>query len=185
MRRLIFPLVLRIAIAILFAMTSVSEVYASNKVNTLALTSSAASDQGIIPVMYTCDGKNISPALAWTNIPPKTQAFALILADPDAPSGTFYHWALYNIPKDAHSFAEDLTKLPAGTVAIANSWGKKEYNGPCPPKGSTHHYIFSLYALDNMLKLPADADITTLLAALQSHIVGKNDFVVVYSKWPS
>src|SRR5579864_1590668 len=78
----------------------------------LAVSSSAASDQGALPVLYTCDGKDVNPGITWSGASDKVQAFALVMADPDAPSGTFYHWVLYNIPKDTKKLTENMSRLP-------------------------------------------------------------------------
>ena len=103
---------------------------------------------GEIQKQYTCDGSDISPPLIWSNVPKGTQSFALIVEDPDAPGGTFRHWAAYNIPATT-------TGLPAGFRAGApapfaqaqNDFGKIGYSGPCPPPGSRHRYVFTLMAL--------------------------------------
>src|SRR5437868_2091935 len=112
------------------------------------LNSSSFSDREKLASIYTCDGKDISPPFQWQHTPAATASFALILSDPDAPGGTFYHWVLFNIPRTTRTLAENASVFPAGTLAGKNSWGKSQYNGPCPPKGVSHHYVFSLYALD-------------------------------------
>lgn len=147
------------------------------------LTTTAFLDQGALPVLYTCDGKDISPQLDWVNAPAKTQSLALMLVDPDAPSGAFYHWVIYNIPKTVATFAEGQDKNPAGAIMGKNSWDKPQYNGPCPPKGSAHTYVFTLYALDTKLSIPAGADGKTVVNAMQKHILGKVELTTVYSRW--
>jgi len=133
-----------------------------------------------VPPRYTCDGQDISPELTWSGIPAKTKSLALILSDPDAPSGTFYHWVVYNIPSTVTSFPQGLQSLPSGCLAGKNSWGKAQYNGPCPPKGSTHRYVFTLYALDTTLTLAPGATATSLMHALQSHVVAEATFTTAY-----
>lgn len=137
----------------------------------LTLNSTSFTELSDIDPMYTCDGKNISPELDWSNIPKQTVSFTLLLSDPDAPNGTFYHWVLFNIPKNINKLPENLTQLPAETLIGNNSWGKAEYNGPCPPKGKPHNYVITLYALDTKLDLPAGAEVKTLLDAMQNHIL--------------
>lgn len=154
-------------------------VFADN----LAMTTTAFLDQGVLPVLYTCDGKNISPEFAWTNPPANTQSFALVLSDPDAPSGIFYHWVIYNIPSSTNELTEGMEKLPAGTLTGKNSWDKTAYNGPCPPKGSVHNYIFTLYALGTKLALPAGADGKTVLAAIKGHVLKEVALTASYSRW--
>jgi len=102
-------------------------------------------ENGNIPSEFTCDGRGISPQLSWENAPAETKSFALSVADPDAPVGTWIHWLVYDIPKDARSI--DRGSLPKGAKQVENDWGRREYGGPCPPSG-THRYIFTIYALD-------------------------------------
>lgn len=148
-----------------------------------AVTTTAVLDEGALPVLYTCDGKDISPQLSWTNPPAKTQSFAIIVSDSDAPNGVWYHWLVYNIPKDAKEMTEGMLILPKGAAIGQNSWGKNAYNGPCPPKNTAHTYILTLYALNTVLKLPTNADAKSLLAAMQGHILGTAKLSAVYSRW--
>ncbi len=107
-----------------------------------------------IPVMYSCDGEDISPELNWTNPPEGTNSFALIFDDPDAPGGTWVHWVLYNIPADKEGLVEGAsvdTEFEDGSLQGLNSWGRADYGGPCPPSG-THRYLFTLFALDGPLE---------------------------------
>lgn len=149
--------------------------------NGISLHTTSFSTETSMPVQYTCDGKDISPQIDWTHIPDKTVSLALIMSDPDAPGGTFYHWVLYNIPKTVTQFPEAMRQLPADTLAGKNSWGKMQYNGPCPPKGATHHYVFTLYALDKKLTLPT-ATAETILNAIQNHILDQGELTTVYKR---
>ncbi|HKW45020.1 MAG TPA: YbhB/YbcL family Raf kinase inhibitor-like protein [Candidatus Eremiobacteraceae bacterium] len=104
---------------------------------------------------YGCTGKNVSPALRWTGVPPQTKSFALTVWDPDAPHrGGWWHWVLFDIPGSATSLAAgagstNSAAAPPESVEGTTSFGKAGYGGPCPPPGSgSHHYIFTLYALD-------------------------------------
>lgn len=145
--------------------------------------SSPVFNQGeALDVLYTCQGKDISPALEWEHAPAKTVSFALIVADPDAKGATFYHWGIFNISAKIKSLPEHVNPLPQGAKLVKNSFGKSEYNGPCPPQGRTHHYIFSLYALDTLLTLADDADVSALLAAIQNHVLGEAELVGVYKR---
>lgn len=144
----------------------------STHAGSFSLNSSSFTELSNIDPIYTCDGKNISPELDWNNIPPQTASFALLISDPDAPSGTFYHWVLFNIPKNITKLPENLNQLPPETQTGNNSWGKAQYNGPCPPKGKQHNYIVSIYALDTKLDVPANAEAKTILDAMQNHILG-------------
>lgn len=109
------------------------------------LKSKAFEDGGSIPSEYTCDGEDVSPQLSWDDVPAGAKSFAFSVTDPDAPSGNWVHWLIYNVPKDARGLEKG--KLPGGANEVVNDFGKKEYGGPCPPSG-THRYIFTLYALD-------------------------------------
>lgn len=148
----------------------------------LSLASSAFFNQDTLPVIYTCDGKNISPELTFKNVPEKTQSFVLLLSDSDAPAGTFYHWVLFNLPSTTSQLPEGVAQYPQGTMIGKNSWGKQEYNGPCPPKGSTHRYIFSLYALNTTLSLPTDSEAPAVLNAIQNHVLGNAELKALYTK---
>jgi len=156
---------------------------AGKAVSAFTMTTTAFLDQGSIPLLYTCDDKNLSPEFSWTNPPAHTKSFALVLADPDAPGGIWYHWLLYNIPANSTEILQGMEKLPPGTLSGKNSWGKSVYNGPCPPKGTVHNYVFTLYALDTMLKLPAGADAKTLFAAMKGHVLKTLTQTAVYSRW--
>lgn len=140
------------------------------------------SNQGLFPTVYTCDGKDISPELHWNNAPISAKSFVIILKDPNAPRGTFYHWILYNIPatynKLHKNFSAQAEHIPIGV----NSFGKQSYNGPCPPEGSTHAYIFTLYALDTVLDLTGQVDAPTLLKAIDKHIIDKEDLITIYGR---
>ncbi|TWD82478.1 PBP family phospholipid-binding protein [Kribbella amoyensis] len=112
--------------------------------NLITVTSPAFGDFDRIPARYTCDGADVSPPLAWQDVPPETQALALILDDPDAPRGTFVHWVVLDLPPDTTELPESYS----GTSVVQgkNSAGNPSYFGPCPPSG-THHYRFTVYAL--------------------------------------
>ncbi|UIE37144.1 YbhB/YbcL family Raf kinase inhibitor-like protein [Leptodesmis sichuanensis] len=149
----------------------------------MKLESSAFSANGLIPSEYTCDGKNISPPLTWTEVPTGTQSLALIVDDPDAPRGTFVHWVVYNLPAT-------LTELPAhvttetdlsGGLQGKNDFRSLGYGGPCPPSG-THRYFFKLYALDQPLRLPAGASKAQVLATAEGHILASTELIGRYHR---
>jgi Raf kinase inhibitor-like YbhB/YbcL family protein len=150
---------------------------------TLQLTSSSFRD-GRIPKVYTCDGADTSPQLAWTAPPPATKSLALILIDPDAPMGAFVHWVLYNLPPTTQALPEGLPKqaqLPDGSRQGQNDFPKTGYGGPCPPGSSAHHYAFVLYAVDTKLDLPADATRKEVEGALKGHVLAHGELVARYS----
>jgi Raf kinase inhibitor-like YbhB/YbcL family protein len=124
---------------------------------TMKITSTAFAHNGSIPARYTCDGKDISPALHWSGVPAGTQSLVLIVDDPDAPDPaapkmTWVHWVLYNIPPEVAGLPEGVKHgdLPAGTLEGVNDWKRTGYGGPCPPIGR-HRYFHKLYALDTLL----------------------------------
>lgn len=139
------------------------------------LTSEMFGDGETLPVDFTCDGANVSPPLAWENVPDGTQSFALIMDDPDAPSGDFVHWVLYDIPADLRALPE---AVPAGeTVAGIGTQGVNGANQPgfigaCPPSGE-HRYQYKLYALDTVLGLPPRSTKADLLAAMEGHMLAQ------------
>lgn len=129
---------------------------------------------------YTCDGANRSPALNWSDLPVGTGSLALISEDPDAPSGTFIHWVLYNLPPTVSTLPEGLPKtetLQNGAIQGLNSFGKTGYDGPCPPPGTPHRYYFRVYALDIAPTLPVGLKASELLKAIQGHVLGKAEWV--------
>ena len=122
----------------------------------MQLTSMDFGEGGWIPSRFTCDGENISPQLSWLDAPSQTHSFALVCADHDAPSGVWYHWALYDLPPSVRELAADwplARRLPPQAI---NDFGRPGYSGPCPPRGAgPHRYYFTLYALStDRLALP-------------------------------
>ena len=152
----------------------------------LQLTSDAFATGQSIPAKYSCIGKNISPALAWTEPPTGTQSLALIVDDPDAPMGTWVHWVLFNIPADMRSLQEDLPVTgknvdPNAIYVGKNSSGSTSYQGPCPPSG-THRYFFKLYALDTAISLLPGATKDQLLKEMEGHILAQTELMGTFSK---
>lgn len=147
----------------------------------LSIKTNAFLDKMAMPTLYTCDGENVSPQLSWADAPPKTAVFALVMSDIDAPNGVFYHWLLFNIPKNTTEIEKGAT--PAGAMAGKNNFDKNTYSGPCPPKGKAHTYTFTLYALDSKLDIPKDSDGKTILEAIQKHLIAEATLTGVYSRW--
>ena len=138
------------------------------------------SNESKLPVQFTCDGKDISPELSWVGVPDKTVTLALILTDLNAPGGVFYHWVIYNIPATVLNFPQGIVHFPTGIMLGKNSWDKRQYNGPCPPKGDAHTYVFSLYALDTKLKPDTEANGESVINAMQGHILDKTELTATY-----
>ena len=150
----------------------------------IKVTSTAFSQEGLIPSKYTCDGADVSPPLQWQGIPQGTKSIALISDDPDAPVGTWVHWVLFNIPPDAASLDENVPPqetLPNGARQGKNDFGKIGYGGPCPP-GGTHRYFFEICALDTLLDLPPGSKKSDLLKDMEGHILGRGRLMGKYKR---
>jgi Raf kinase inhibitor-like YbhB/YbcL family protein len=147
----------------------------------LEISSSAFGDNDTIPTVYTCDGDNASPPLAFSDVPEDAQSLALIMDDPDAPSGTFVHWVVWNI--DPATADVPANTVPASGTQGLNGIGQAAYIGPCPPDGE-HHYYFKLYALDTRLDAldPSTADKTALEQAMEGHIIAQAELVGLYAR---
>ena len=145
----------------------------------LTLSSPAFAYGETIPRRYTCDGEDLSPPLAWQNAPEGTQAWALIMDDPDAPMGTWVHWVLYDLPAETTTLPEGVRQ--AG-IAGRNSWDRLGYGGPCPPPGKPHRYFFRLYALDAPLGLPPGATKAQVARAMQGHILAQAEWMGRYGR---
>ena len=149
------------------------------------LKSSVFSEGGNIPAEYTCDGKDMSPPLAWSGVPQNAQSLAIIADDPDAPVRVWVHWVVYDLPPT-------LTRLPAGIPASGTltmggaqgrtDFGKIGYGGPCPPRGKAHRYFFKIYALDTLLRLKPGASKTELLGAMQGHVLAEGQGMGKYER---
>jgi hypothetical protein len=149
----------------------------------LSITSTAFVQGQPIPTAYSCDGKGISPPLSWGGAPAGTKSFALLMDDPDAPSGTYVHWVIYNIPFAATGLVEAMPKdahLADGSVQGQNSGRRPGYTGPCPP-GGTHRYFFKLFALDTTLSL-ASGNKEELLQAAQGHVLAQGELMGTFSR---
>jgi Raf kinase inhibitor-like YbhB/YbcL family protein len=151
----------------------------------MQLTSNAFKEGGPIPAKYTCDGKDMSPQLKWTNAPANVKSFALIADDPDAPAGTWVHWVLYDLPPTTTELAEDTPKsqfLPGGAKQGLTDFRRPGYGGPCPPPGKPHRYFFKLYALDTLLELKPGATKKDVEGAMQNHVVGQAQLMGTYQR---
>lgn len=148
------------------------------------LSSQAFSNEKGIPEKYTCDGENISPPLSWSGQPENTRSLALILEDPDAPSKTWIHWVLYNIPPHITELQEALPadgKLEEGMMQGINDFRKSGYGGPCPP-GGTHRYFFRLFALDSKPELKPGLKAGQLKELMAGHIIARAELMGSYRR---
>jgi Raf kinase inhibitor-like YbhB/YbcL family protein len=152
---------------------------------TLELTCTAFRNGDAIPKPYTADGQDISPPLKWADPPSGTRSLTVICEDPDAPRGTFTHWLLFNLPADARELSDNIPNektLPNGVRQGANDFGKIGYVGPSPPPGKPHRYFFKLYALNQMLDLPAGSTKDQLKGAMKGHVLAEGDLLGIYGR---
>jgi hypothetical protein len=150
----------------------------------IKLTSTAFKEGEPIPRQYTCNGVNVSPSLEWSGVPKSAKTLVIIADDPDAPSGTWVHWVLYNLPADNIGMVENLPatdELGAGGFQGKNDFGKIGYGGPCPPSG-THRYFFKIYALDSELPLKSGATKAEVEKAMEGHVVAQGQLMGTYRK---
>jgi Raf kinase inhibitor-like YbhB/YbcL family protein len=133
----------------------------------------------MIPQKYTCDGENINPPLQISDIPKETQSLALIVDDPDAPSGDWVHWLVWNINPKTQSIGEN--EISEKAIQGINDFNRQNYGGPCPPSG-THRYQFKIYALDTILDLPPSSRKKDLEKAMENHILDKDTLIGLYER---
>ncbi len=146
----------------------------------LQLTSSSFEPDSALPAKYTCDGADVSPALAWNEPPAGTQSFGLVVDDPDVPTKTVIHWLIYDLPAATRALPEGVptkAKLPDGSRQGKNDHGKIGYSGPCPPSGAAHHYFFKLYALDYQTGLKPKATDAYVEKAIKGHILAQAELI--------
>lgn len=151
---------------------------AANAPDQIKVTSSAFAEGAPIPPRFSCRGANEPPPLRWTGVPPSAAQVALVVDDPDAPHGTFVHWVVFALP--AQTTGLDGGQLPAGARQARNSAGDASYTGPCPPSG-THHYRFTVYALNAPVDMPAGAGMDEVLEAIDQHTVAKGRLAGTFS----
>ena len=150
-----------------------------------SLSSSAFREGAQIPSQYTCEGADSSPPLSWTDPPAGTKSLALILDDPDAPMGTWVHWVAYNLPANLRALPEHVptdAKLADATLQGLNDFGRTGYGGPCPPPGSSHRYVFKLYALDAPLTLAPRATKAQLEQEINHHRLAQAQLIGRYQR---
>lgn len=151
----------------------------------MRLRSSAFADGSSIPRRFSCEGEDISPPLEWSDVPAGTKSIALLCEDPDAPGGTWHHWAAYDIlhtltslPVDAGRNAQKL-----GFKQAINDFQKSGYGGPCPPPGTPHHYHFRLLALSiETLALPEAATCLDVESAARKHVLAEATLVGIFRR---
>jgi len=137
-----------------------------------------------IPARHTADGRDTSPPLSWSGVPPDAASLALVCEDPDAPRGNWVHWVLYDLPPSTPGLPEGIAadrRPPTGGVSGKNDFGSLGYGGPAPP-GGTHRYFFRLYALDELLGLEPGATRAELSRAIAGHVLAEGELMGTYSR---
>ena len=150
----------------------------------IAVTSPAFEDGGMIPKKYTCDGEDIAPPLHIDGVPGEARSLVLIADDPDAPSKTWVHWVLYNLPPGTTELPENMPKdeeIQSGARHGITDFQRFGYGGPCPPSG-THRYYFKVYALDTMLDLSGKVTKTDVLKAMEGHVLAEGQLMGRYQR---
>jgi len=157
----------------------------------ITVTSPTITANQTIPKDHTADGRNVSPAFAWTGAPAATKQFALVFDDPDVVFGgqTFVHWVIYKIPGTAKGLPAELPMgatlaEPAGAIQGPSGFRQMGYRGPAPPPGKPHHYTFTVYALDAELPLAEGLNRNALMEAIKGHIIGQGALVAIYERFP-
>ncbi len=151
----------------------------------LELKSAEFPNGGDIPKKFTCDGGDASPRLEWTNSPAGTKSFVLIVDDPDAPSGTWVHWVVFDLPAEVRALPGAVPRgeqVQGGGSQGRNDFPQLGYGGPCPPPGKPHRYFFKLYALDSQLNLMPGATKSDVEQAMQGHVLAKAQVIARYHR---
>jgi Raf kinase inhibitor-like YbhB/YbcL family protein len=143
----------------------------------LVVKSPAFENNQLIPVKYTCDGDDVNPPLTIDGVPEGTKSLLLIVDDPDAPSGIWNHWLVWNIPPETRKIEENTAP---GTEGMSTS-RKHDYGGPCPPYG-THRYFFKVYALDTKLGLTANSTKKDVENAMEGHMLAEGELMGLYRR---
>jgi hypothetical protein len=185
MWRHVAPALILAALASCGADNAANEANGGTAVDNATLTNLSLISDGFkngqpIPSQYTCDGADQTPVLRWGAPPEGTKSFALVIDDPDAPSGTFRHWGVFDIPASERSIGDGKR---IGTE-VTNDFGKTGYGGPCPPKGhGPHHYHFKLFALDTeSLGLSTNAKIADVESAARQHALAEGELIGTYER---
>jgi len=140
---------------------------------------------------FGCSGDNLSPALSWSGEPAGTKSFALLVHDPDAPTGGagWWHWVVYNIPAATHAIAQGAgtaegALLPKGALQGKTDFGSEGWGGPCPPPGhGQHHYQFTVYALKvDKLDVPSGAGAAMIGFTVNANALAKAELTGLYGR---
>ena len=150
----------------------------------MRLTSTDFSDDGRIPVVCTCEGEDLSPALQWIDAPPQARSFVVLCNDPDAPNGVWRHWAAYDMPHGWSRLARGAGRAAGNLKQAINDFGRAAYSGPCPPRGDgSHHYRFSLLALSvDRLGVHAGAHCSDVEREARKHVLAEATLVGLFER---
>lgn len=160
-------------------------MFCSTTAVALELRSDAFKDGGYIPARNTCDDADMSPPLSWMDVPFNTKTFVIICYDNDAAYEDWVCWVIFNIPVERRDLSEDQpreTRFPNDMKQGINDNGYTGYNGPCPPPGKTHRYVFKLYALDTRLHLTAALSKLEIRKAMKGHILAETKLTGLYKR---
>jgi Raf kinase inhibitor-like YbhB/YbcL family protein len=149
------------------------------------LISRVFSEGDTIPRRFTCEGEDLSPPLQWSDAPAATRSFVVLCNDPDAPAGTWHHWAAYDIAPDLAALPEGAGRQAGkGVKQAINDFGRPGYGGPCPPRGhGPHHYHFRLLALSiGHLELPKDASCRDVEREAHKHLMQEASLIGLYQR---
>jgi len=150
----------------------------------ITVTSASFKEDQMMPERHAYDRDNLSPSLEWSGIPAGAATIAVICDDPDAPSGNWVHWVIFNIPASASRLQEGMPiaeQFDDGIVQGTNDFMKPGYDGPYPPFG-THRYVFTVYALDTVLDLAPGATRQALMRAMAGHVLGTGSLTGRYKR---
>lgn len=173
------------SLVIVFVFLAASGLSGKDPIGKLGLKTTAFAPGGAIPARFTCAGENISPSLSWNQPPSGTRSFVLIVDDPDAPSGTWVHWVVYNLPAATRQLPEHVPAgrpIAGGGEQGVNDFPKDGYGGPCPPPGRPHRYFFRLYALDTTLALHARAQRVEVESGMKGHILAQGELMSTFGR---
>jgi len=150
----------------------------------LQLTSAAFREGAEIPKLFTCDARDLSPPLAWTDPPKAARSFAIVCHDPDAPSGTWYHWAIFDLPAQYDHLPQGHNPDSTSPPQAINDFGRHGYGGPCPPRGrGVHRYVFTIYAVTvDRLNLAPSAHCADVERAARARLTASAQLTGVYSR---
>ena len=162
---------------VLFFLSVFSWVSFASAVEPMKITSPDIRPGDYMERKFTCQGMNVPPRLEFIDVPDNARSLAVMVHDPDASSGDWVHWVIFNIPPDEREIGAVMTPGIEGV----NDFGKEGWGGPCPPFG-THRYVFNAYALDSMLDLTKAATRSEFYKAVAGHILAQAELIGLYEK---